>query len=313
MRALKGVGAFSEEEDRLLALYVECHGGKGLKGCINWGGVVEALKGKRNTMECQNRHHTLRRLNGKIEKVEVDQENLITDIDRGRGREKEKEREIEKDTSHTSTVAGTATATAAVRIGVAAIGVDEGTATCMEDMISIGAREITVAAAEVEVEAEVDTMSHDQVHGQEHEHGEEQGNEHEDGEDSSRRISLFEHYDRAAAVVAYEELEPDLELNLNLVVTLDKERMHSDGKVVGEVEIVHRCLNGMDLPSESLGTSPPSPLLLPLPLPFSLSQSLPHSTSSSHLDFRIPSEDVVEEVVLGVSRIQEDKSINLLV
>ena len=51
-------------------MYVESHGGKGLKGCINWGGVVEALRGKRNTMECQNRHHTLRRLNGKIEKVE---------------------------------------------------------------------------------------------------------------------------------------------------------------------------------------------------------------------------------------------------
>lgn len=70
MRALKGTGAFTEEEDRLLAAYVESHGGKGLKGCINWGGVVEALKGKRNTMECQNRHHTLRRLNGKIEKDE---------------------------------------------------------------------------------------------------------------------------------------------------------------------------------------------------------------------------------------------------
>ena len=70
MRALKGTGAFSEEEDRLLAAYVESHGGKGLKGCINWGGVVEALKGKRNTMECQNRHHTLKRLSGKIEKDE---------------------------------------------------------------------------------------------------------------------------------------------------------------------------------------------------------------------------------------------------
>lgn len=67
---MKGTGAFTEEEDRLLAAYVESHGGKGLKGCINWGGVVEALKGKRNTMECQNRHHTLRRLNGKIEKDE---------------------------------------------------------------------------------------------------------------------------------------------------------------------------------------------------------------------------------------------------
>ena len=47
MRALKGVGAFSEEEDRLLALYVECHGGKGLKGCINWGGVCLPLQRKR--------------------------------------------------------------------------------------------------------------------------------------------------------------------------------------------------------------------------------------------------------------------------
>ena len=43
-----------------------------MKGCINWGGVVEALKGKRNTMECQNRHHTLRRLSGKVEKLEAD-------------------------------------------------------------------------------------------------------------------------------------------------------------------------------------------------------------------------------------------------
>ena len=81
VRALKGVGAFSEEEDRLLAQYVECHGGKGLKGCINWGGVVDALKGKRNTMECQNRHHTLRRLNGKVEKVEVELEDLVLDSD----------------------------------------------------------------------------------------------------------------------------------------------------------------------------------------------------------------------------------------
>ena len=67
---MKGIGAFTEEEDRLLAAYVESHGGKGLKGCINWGGVVDALNGKRNTMECQNRHHTLKRLSGKVEKDE---------------------------------------------------------------------------------------------------------------------------------------------------------------------------------------------------------------------------------------------------
>jgi Myb-like DNA-binding domain len=70
VKALKGIGAFTEEEDRLLAAYVESHGGKGLKGCINWGGVVDALNGKRNTMECQNRHHTLKRLSGKVEKDE---------------------------------------------------------------------------------------------------------------------------------------------------------------------------------------------------------------------------------------------------
>jgi Myb-like DNA-binding domain len=70
VKALKGIGAFTEEEDRLLAAYVESHGGKGLKGCINWGGVVDALNGKRNTMECQNRHHTLKRLSGKVDKDE---------------------------------------------------------------------------------------------------------------------------------------------------------------------------------------------------------------------------------------------------
>ena len=76
MRALKGVGAFTDEEDKLLAAYVECHGGKGLKGCINWGGVVEALKGKRNTMECQNRHHTLKRLSGKLDREEKEEKGV---------------------------------------------------------------------------------------------------------------------------------------------------------------------------------------------------------------------------------------------
>ena len=206
-----------------------------MKGCINWGGVVDALKGKRNTMECQNRHHTLRRLNGKVEKVEADIENIVMDTD------------IRKEGLESVTAATSATTISAV--------------SSSSSSSSSGTRTRT----RIDV---VDMMSH--VSPPEH----------------GLESSLL--YDRAA-VVACEEPEPEREreLELSTIPVLTNDSTFTDEKVVEELEMEHPRMDHIIFPSDMLEST------------------LPLSTVSSSFDIRIPVVEVVEEVEVRLSHVQD--------
>ena len=181
-------------------------------------------------MECQNRHHTLRRLNGKVEKVEADIENIVMDTD------------IRKEGLESVTAATSAT-------------------TISSSSSSSGTRTRT----RIDV---VDMMSH--VSPPEH----------------GLESSLL--YDRAA-VVACEEPEPERERELELSTTpvLTNDSTFTDEKVVEELEIEHPRMDHIIFPSDMLEST------------------LPLSTVSSSFDIRIPVVEVVEEVEVRLSHVQD--------
>ena len=191
---------------------------------------MDALKGKRNTMECQNRHHTLRRLNGKVEKVEADIENIVMDTD------------IRKEGLESVTAATSAT-------------------TISSSSSSSGTRTRT----RIDV---VDMMSH--VSPPEH----------------GLESSLL--YDRAAVVACEEpEPEPERELELSTIPVLTNDSTFTDEKVVEELEIEHPRMDHIIFPSDMLEST------------------LPLSTVSSSFDIRIPVVEVVEEVEVRLSHVQD--------
>ena len=181
-------------------------------------------------MECQNRHHTLRRLNGKVEKVEADIENIVMDTD------------IRKEGLESVTAATSAT-------------------TISSSSSSSGTRTRT----RIDV---VDMMSH--VSPPEH----------------GLESSLL--YDRAA-VVACEEPEPEREsvLELSTIPVLTNDSTFTDEKVVEELEMEHPRMDHIIFPSDMLEST------------------LPLSTVSSSFDIRIPVVEVVEEVEVRLSHVQD--------
>ena len=182
-------------------------------------------------MECQNRHHTLRRLNGKVEKVEADIENIVMDTD------------IRKEGLESVTAATSATTTSAVSSSSSSSG--------------------TRTRTRIDV---VDMMSH--VSPPEH----------------GLESSLL--YDRAA-VVACEEPEPERELELSTIPVLTNDSTFTDEKVVEELEMEHPRMDHIIFPSDMLEST------------------LPLSTVSSSFDIRIPVVEVVEEVEVRLSHVQD--------